>query len=120
MARGTIALGFILAECYDCYDQIVDFCTFHGVEYHSELSEKRLYLFSLVDAVKVFHFLKRANLKAIYVNVLKDEQHGLKVSGDALNCPFQSRLKLRVLQLFIGVYKTLHLVSLETSSQCYI
>lgn len=72
MASGKCAVGFIFAKSYMNYDQVLDYCSFHKLEYHSDLQTKKVYLFTRDDAVKVSIFIESADIDAVFVNIITD------------------------------------------------
>jgi hypothetical protein len=72
MSSGEGAVGFLKAKTYKGYDAIVDYCTFHHLDYFSDVHSKKVFLFTRDSALKVDVFLKNTNTKALFVNIIKD------------------------------------------------
>lgn len=72
MASEIKSIGFILANCCECCDVIVDFCFFNMKrDYHADINKRRIYIFSHEAAVKVLNFIKGTDLDVIFVNIVK-------------------------------------------------
>ena len=72
MASGTSAVMFFSAKTYYDYDQIIDYCTFHRMYFHSDVRNKNVYVFTRIQALKLANYIVSAHIDAVPVNILKD------------------------------------------------